>query len=88
MRKRPWYVQCVRGCMTLPHVGGHPGTEWVFFMILACGIAGIERGGWMGFVGGAVLGAAFLLPLYLAGACSRANTSDRIERARATGETE
>lgn len=77
MVKRPWYVQCVRGCKTLPHVGEHPGTAWVFFMILACGIAGIERGGFKGFIGGASLAAFFMLPLYLYGAYDRANISDR-----------
>jgi len=80
MAKRAWYVQCVRGCCELPHVGGHPGTAWVLFMILACGIAGVERGGVNGFIGGALVGAAFLLPFYLAGSYSRANLSDAREK--------
>jgi len=76
MRKRPWYVQCMRGCKTLPHVGEHPGTAWVLLMILACGLAGIERGGAKGFIGGALIGALFMLPLYLYGAYDRAKLSD------------
>lgn len=77
MSKRPWYVQCLRGCSDLPHVGSHPGTMWIIFMITAGAAAGAERGGVNGAIGGALFMAIGLVPFYLAGAYYRAKDSDR-----------
>jgi hypothetical protein len=74
--------QIVRGCGTLPHVGSHPGTGTVFFLVLMCGLAGASKGSWRGALVGAVFMATFMLPLYFYGAYDRANTSDEIEGRR------
>lgn len=67
------------GCRTMPHVGEHPGTEVLLALIVLGGVAG-SNGGWVGVVGGAVLMALVMGPLYLAGAYSRAKISLRLSR--------
>lgn len=70
--------QIIRGCRTLPHVGEHPGTWCVFMFVLIGALAGAERGGWRGALGGAIVMALFILPIYFYGAYDRAKISDRI----------
>jgi hypothetical protein len=74
--------QIIRGCTTLPHVGEHPGTGIVLMLILSGGAAG-WRNGLPGVLVGAGIMAAGMIPIYLCGAHSRAELSDRIARARA-----
>lgn len=71
--------QMIRGCGTLPHVGEHPGTTPLFGFVALGAIAGAGKGLWAA-VGGAVLMAVFIGPIYLYGAYDRANLSDQLER--------
>lgn len=72
-----FFRQIIRGASDLPGVGPHPGNDMLVIMILVCGLAGAEKGGWSGFFGGAVIGAMFILPLWIHGCISRANICDR-----------
>lgn len=73
--------QVWRGCGTLPHVGEHPGTGFLLLLILTGGAA-CWRGGLVGVLIGAGLMAAVMGPIYLCGAYSRAQLSDRLSRQR------
>lgn len=64
--------QIWRGCHTLPSVGYHPGTLVVAILIPVGVIAG-------GFGGGLIM-AACTLPVYLWGAYSRAEFSDKYNK--------
>lgn len=72
--------QIVRGCRDLPHVGPHPGTDILIIFLLMGALAG-ARGGWWGVLGGASITAVAFVPIYLWGAYSRANDSDRFQAA-------
>lgn len=73
--------QIARGGTTLPHVGSHPGTGWLFAFILMGAYAGASNGGeWWGALGGAGITALGMVPLYLFGAYDRAQLSDRLVR--------
>lgn len=65
--KRIW-----RGSGYLEGYGHHPGTSIVLIMLLASGLAGVEKGGLRGFIGGAIIGAICILPLYIIGCIDRA----------------
>lgn len=69
--------QIIRGCGTLPHVGEHPGTVLVVFIVVLGVVAG-GRGGWLGALLGGVLMLGVFGPMYLWGAYDRANISDRM----------
>jgi hypothetical protein len=71
--------QMIRGCRNLPHVGSHPGTEFLIVFIIIGALAG-TRGGWFGALCGAVFMALFIVPMYLHGAYYRAQDSDRLEK--------
>lgn len=71
--------QMQRGCTTLPHVGEHPGTAYLFIFILMGAIGGLS-GGWVGGLIGSALMAGSVGPIYLYGAYGRAQLSDEIER--------
>lgn len=71
--------QIIRGCGTLPHVGEHPGTAFLFVFVLMGAAAGASHGGWRGAIGGALFMGACMAPPYLYGAYDRAQVSDRIE---------
>ena len=75
-----WLKQVMRGCGTLPHVGSHPGFEGAVGMLVVGGVFGAEDGGWRGVLGGVLLAAIFVVPLYLIGAYDRANESDRLSK--------
>lgn len=76
--------QCIRGCTTLPHVGEHPGTGMVLFLIGIGCMIGHQGGQWFGAMVCGLLFAAMFLPMYLYGAYSRAQLSDGLE-SRADG---
>jgi hypothetical protein len=78
--------QMVRGCRDLPHVGGHPGAEYLLMFISLGAFAG-ANGGLVGVLGSAAVMALFVAPLYLYGAYDRANLSDRLEAESATQPT-
>lgn len=67
--KRVWM-----GAGYLEGYGEHPGTLIVFAMLLACGLAGVQKGGLAGFIGGAVFGAICVLPFYIIGCVDRAKS--------------
>lgn len=71
-----FFRQWFRGARDLPGVGPHPGNDLVLVMLLICGLAGVERGGLTGFLGGAAIGAIFILPFWISGCISRANICD------------
>ena len=71
--------QIIRGCGTLPHVGEHPGTAFLFGFILMGGLAGAKKGGLWGFIGGSIFMAVPMGLLYAYGAYDRANRSDELE---------
>ena len=74
-------VQTFRGCTDLPHVGKHPGNAMLALFVLMGGVAGIGKGGLVGFIGGAGIMLLGIGPFYLYGAFSRAESSDMIESA-------
>lgn len=67
-----------RGLGRLPHVGSHPGIPLATGLTLITGIAGIERGGALGFVLGICFGAAVYGTFLFIGAVDRSRTSDRL----------
>jgi hypothetical protein len=62
--------QIARGCGHVPGYGEHPGTVPLVMLIVAGGLAGLERGVLGGLVG-ALLMAAVFGPVYLYGAYTR-----------------
>ena len=71
-----WIKQIYRGAGYLEGYGNHPGVDVTVIMILVCGLAGIEKGGFMGFLGGMIFGAVLILPFFCIGCVSRANACD------------
>jgi hypothetical protein len=72
--------QIWRGSTNLPHVGRHPGTDFVVIMTLITGLAGAQQGGLAGFALGVLFAATLYGSFYAVGAVSRANMSDRFVR--------
>ncbi len=74
--KRAW-----AGAGYLEGFGHHPGWPVLGLFILGAGIAGVQRGGLTGFVGGAVISACALVPFFIAGCVSRAREYEKaVER--------
>lgn len=71
--------QCWRGCGTLPHVGSHPGTGVLVGLVCITGAAGAQAGGLVGFTAASIIGVCIYGPMYLYGAYSRAQLSDKLE---------
>lgn len=71
-----------RGLFNLPHVGPNPGIFYVIFFIFLTGLAGITRGGIIGFMGAIMFGCLIYIPMLIIGSIDRSKTSDRIERKR------
>jgi hypothetical protein len=69
--------QAIRGAGYLEGYGDHPGKDVVVIILLVCGLAGIEKGGLTGFLGGMAIGAIFVLPLFVVGCIDRANACDK-----------
>jgi hypothetical protein len=69
----------IKGCGYLPDMGEHPGTVWLIMFVLMGGMAGAERGGWKGFIGGCLFISVFMVPLYLSGAHGRAVDQERMD---------
>lgn len=67
----------IRGLGDLPGYGPHPGTGIVSFYIFCAGLAGAQRGGLDGFLGGLAIGAIAFLPFYFGGAYSRSKDLER-----------
>lgn len=72
-----WIRQAIRGAGYLEGYGHHPGWGMMGIYIIVSGLAGAQRGGWNGFVGGAAIMAAVIAPIFLAGCISRANDCDK-----------
>lgn len=72
-----WIRQTIRGCGTLPHVGRHPGNEWMAVFVGAGSLAG-SAGGWIGAAVGAGVMLIWLGPIYLRGAYEAAELSDKL----------
>jgi hypothetical protein len=70
------------GFRDLPGYGPHPGVPIALVLIGAGGLAGVQRGGWWGFVVGAVTMAVPILSLLFLGAHDRARDYERETRAR------
>jgi hypothetical protein len=64
----------------MPHVGDHPGTGMCIGLTIITGLAGVQKGGFIGFAVAATAGALVYVPFYLYGAYSRAELSDGLER--------
>lgn len=81
--KRIWM-----GAGYLEGYGHHPGTPVLLIFILAAGLAGIDKGGLDGFLGGAFVGFICLVPFYIIGCVERARgyeqdvvaTMDRLKK--------
>ena len=74
--KRIW-----RGARYLEGYGYHPGTGTLFITALMCGIAGTQRGGLAGFIGGFVIGLALMSLPWMVGCYDRAMSYERdVER--------
>ena len=72
--------QIWRGCGWMPHVGEHPGTGMCVGLTITTGLAGAQKGGFIGFAVAATAGTLIYVPFYLYGAYSRAELSDGLER--------
>lgn len=71
----------IRGAGYLEGYGHHPGNATIVFLIVLCGLSGIEKGGSTGFIIGGILGAMAFLPAWCAGSVSRARAYQRsVER--------
>ena len=70
----------IRGAGYLEGYGTHPGTEVVCIFILVGGLAGIEKGGLFGFIGGCIFASIFFLPLYIVGCIDRSKECDRAQK--------
>ncbi len=66
-----FFKHIINGCKDLPGYGPHPGTAVLLIVILVGGLAGVDKGGWAGFIGGAAFSCIMTMPLYLHGAYSR-----------------
>jgi hypothetical protein len=75
-----FFKQIWRGAGYLEGYGDHPGKDMVVMLILICGFAGIEKGGFYGFLGGMAIGAIFILPLFIVGCIDRANGCDEKQK--------
>jgi len=73
-----FFGHIIRGCGTLPHCGEHPGTIFLYGLVLMGAIAG-AKGGWFGALCGAVVMLIFSGSFYLYGAYERSKTEERIE---------
>ena len=67
----------IRGCRDLEGYGPHPGTAMLFIVSIAGGLAGIDKGGFNGFVFGYLFAFFMTAPLYLHGAYSRSKLYER-----------
>ncbi len=65
--KRIWM-----GAGYLEGYGHHPGWPVLGIFILGAALAGIERGGWSGFIAGGLIATCALAPFFMAGCVSRA----------------
>ena len=72
-----WLKQAVRGAGYLEGYGHHPGWAILIAITLAGGVAGIDKGGLVGFFGGMLFAAVFTLPLFIVGCIGRANDCDK-----------
>lgn len=76
------FRRIIKGCGNLPDMGEHPGTAWLIIFILMGGMAGAGRGGLIGFFGGCVFIAVFMVPIYLIGAHDRSVEQERMNDRR------
>ena len=67
----------IRGSGDLPGVGPHPGTVVALGFIAMGALAGAQRGGLWGAVGGGLVMALGILPFWVIGCIDRARISDR-----------
>lgn len=67
----------IQGAGYLEGYGHHPGNETIVFLIVLCGLSGIQKGGITGFIIGGILGAVAFLPAWCAGSVSRARAYQR-----------
>ena len=66
-----------RGAGYLEGYGDHPGTDFLIVFVLMGGIAGIQRGGIWGFIGGCLVMLLGMGPLWIAGCVSRVRSWDQ-----------
>ena len=70
-----------RGAGYLEGYGYHPGNSTLFIIAVMCGIAGTQRGGIWGFIGGFLIGLASTSIPWMFGCRDRARGYDRdVER--------
>lgn len=62
----------VQGAGYLEGYGDHPGTDLLLVFILMSGLAGAQRGGLVGFLGGAAIMALVMVPIWCIGCVGRA----------------
>ena len=69
----------IQGAKDLPGFGPHPGTGIMIALVIAGGLAGLERG-----LGGFLFGAAFMslwiVPMWMAGCVGRARDYQRKQK--------
>lgn len=69
----------LRGTRTLPHVGNHPGTYCLLWLIGFGVLAGAKSGGLAGALAGLAVMSLGVGPIYLWGAYDRTRLSDALE---------
>ena len=74
-----FFKQIWRGAGYLEGYGHHPGWSTISIIVLVGGLSGIEKGGYIGFIGGAGFSLICILPFFAAGCISRANGCDRAQ---------
>lgn len=65
-----------RGAGYLEGYGHHPGTSMLLIITLMGGLAGADKGGLNGFLGGCAIAFIFTLPLYIGGCVARSKGCD------------
>ena len=70
----------IRGCGYLPGYGSPPGTPVLILFVLMGGLAGAQRAGWVGFLGGAGVLLAVFGPLYLYGSYERSREEEQARK--------
>lgn len=74
---RKFFERAWAGAGYLEGFGHHPGWLTLGIFILGAALAGIERGGLVGFAVGAITATCALAPFFIAGCVSRAREYEK-----------
>ena len=69
-----------RGAGYLEGFGNHPGTGFMLLYIVVAGIVGAGSGSLWGFIGGSIMGALPIIPMWMYGCVSRYDAYERCQQ--------